>query len=236
MQVMPATCSAAPATSPDGGCPADIAAAIAPHSCRLRLVRDVSLSLLEERDLCARAKNGDRRALGELLRCHGPRLYRSILLPRLGRKAAAEEALSITYSRIIERFARFEWKDVGVYPWMRVVTLHVAIDQMRREKYERLFEPADLERTLEATRRESDKTADELERQDLEYSRQRVISLIERLPPRYGQAIRLRVLEGNSREYCAGVLSVSVGTFDVVLHRALSALKKELHRVAEAPT
>ena len=46
--------------------------------------------------LCLAAQGGDRKALGELLRRHGPRLYRAVLLPRLGSAAAAEEALSLT--------------------------------------------------------------------------------------------------------------------------------------------
>lgn len=207
-----------------------------PLSCRLRLVHAVVSNLPDERGLCARAKDGDKHAMGELLRHFGPRLYRAVLLPRLGRKAAAEEALCITYGRIIERFHQFEWHDVGVYPWMRVIALHVAIDLLRRERRERLFEPEDLERTLEAARRESDKTADELERQDLEYARHRVVELLDALNPRYREAIRLRVLEGKSREQCAAALSVTVATFDVLLHRSLTALKKEIGRDTEAST
>lgn len=205
-----------------------------PLSCRLRLVQNVPSSLSAERELCARAKNRDKQALGELLRLYGPRLYRAVLLPRLGRKAAAEEALSITYAHIVERFRQFEWHDVGVYPWMRVIALHVAIDLLRRERRERLFEPQDLERTLEAARHESDKSAEELERHDLEFARGRVQELLGALNARYRHAIQMRVLEGKSREQCASALAVSVGTFDVLLHRAMAALKKELSRDSEA--
>ena len=211
----------------------DIGSAAKHVSCKLRLVRDSGLSLKDEYELSQRAKAGDRSALGDLLRIHGPRLYRCVLLPKLGRKAAAEEALSVTYSRIVERIGQFEWHDVGIYPWLRVIALHVAIDMLRREKRERLFEPEDLERTLEAARRESDKTAEDLERLDLEYARQRVIELLDRISPRYATAIRTRVLHGQSREHCAANLSVTVGTFDVLLHRALAALKKELGRDME---
>jgi RNA polymerase sigma factor (sigma-70 family) len=202
-------------------------------SCTLRLVCDDSTFENEERDLCARAKAGDRQALGEIMRRHGPRLYRSVLLPRLGRKAVAEEALSIVYTQIVERIDQFEWRDVGIYPWLRVMAYHVAIDQLRREKRERLFEPADLERTLEAARQESDKTSAELEREDLEYARLRVLSLLDRLSARYAKAIRMRVINGQSREHCAAAFSVTIATFDVLLHRALSALKLEISRDSE---
>ena len=87
--------------------------------------------LAEERELCERAHAGDRSALGQLLRSHGPRLFRAVLLPRLGSRAAAEEALSVTYLKVVERFDQFSWQAVGVYPWLRVVALRVALDQLR---------------------------------------------------------------------------------------------------------
>jgi RNA polymerase sigma-70 factor (ECF subfamily) len=102
--------------------------------------------LAEERVLCERAHAGDRAALGQILRRHGPRLYRAVLLPRLGSVAAAEEALGVTYLKVVERFEQFRWQAVGVYPWLRVVALHVALDSLRRSKRETIFKPEDLER------------------------------------------------------------------------------------------
>ncbi|MGC4070078.1 MAG: sigma factor [Polyangiaceae bacterium] len=137
-----------------------------PNSCRLRLVCDRDAAIEAERLLCAKAKAGDRRALGELLRTHGPRLYRSVLLPRLGQRALAEEALATTYARVVERFEQFVWQDVGIYPWLRVIAFRVAIDHLRRHRRERLFQPEDLERTLEATQREEGERAERLEQQE----------------------------------------------------------------------
>ncbi|HET9931176.1 MAG TPA: sigma-70 family RNA polymerase sigma factor, partial [Polyangiaceae bacterium] len=77
-----------------------------------------ALPLERERVLAARAQDGDRDALAELLRLHGPRLYRSVLLPRLGSHAAAEDALSVTYMKVVERIAQFSWQEVGFYPWL----------------------------------------------------------------------------------------------------------------------
>ena len=88
-----------------------------------------SADLAHDRHLCDRAHAGDRDALGEILRLYGPRLFRSVLLPRLGSPPAAEEALSITYMKVVERFDQFAWQEVGVYPWLRVVALRVALDR-----------------------------------------------------------------------------------------------------------
>lgn len=183
--------------------------------------------LEEERQLSERARAGDREALGTLLRRYGPRLYRSVLLPRLGSAAAAEEALSATYMKVVERFDQFTWQSVGVYPWLRVVAMRIALDQLRARKREVLFDPGDVEREIDASSGE-DRDADVIEQHDLAVARQRVEYLLSRLNPRYAQAIRLRVLEERSREEAAKQLDVSVATFDVVLHRAMAALKKAL--------
>ena len=188
-----------------------------------------SAALAEERALCERAHAGDRAALGQLLRLHGPRLFRAVLLPRLGSRAAAEEALSVTYLKVVERFEQFSWQAVGVYPWLRVVALRVALDQLRSRKRETVFQPEDLEREIDQGEREAQDAATS-EQRDLAFARQRVVELVGRLHPRYGQALKLRILEERSREECAKALEVSTATFDVVLHRAVTALKKELAR------
>jgi RNA polymerase sigma factor (sigma-70 family) len=164
-----------------------------------------------------------------VLRRHGPRLYRAVLLPRLGVVAAAEDALGVTYLKAVERFAQFRWQAVGVYPWLRVVALNVAIDYLRRSKREAFFRPEDLERELNASEGLS-RTAIESEAADLAFARARVSEVLGRLNPRYAQALTLRMLDERPRDACAAILGVSPATFDVVLHRAVAALKKELAR------
>jgi RNA polymerase sigma-70 factor (ECF subfamily) len=134
--------------------------------------------------------------------------------------------------KVVERFDQFTWQDVGVYPWLRVVALRVALDQLRAKKREVLFEPVDIERELDAAERET-RDAALLEQHDLAVARRRVERLLGRLNPRYATAIRLRILEEQSREYAARELGVSVSTFDVVLHRAVAALKKVMSAQGE---
>ena len=49
-----------------------------------------------------------------------------------------------------------------------------------------------------------------------------------KINPRYAEAIRLRVLQERPREEVAAALGASPATFDVVLHRAMAALRKVL--------
>jgi len=182
----------------------------------------------DERRLCEAAKSGDRTALGVLLRNYGPILYRAVLLPRLGSEAVAQDALAETYARVVERFSQFSWQDCGVYPWLRVVALRIALDILRSKKRETLFQPEDIAREIERSESgmASSPDVDVLAARDLETSKARVEAALSKLNPRYERAIRLRVIEERPREEVARELGVSVSTFDVVLHRALTALKK----------
>ena len=66
------------------------------------------------------------------------------------------------------------------------------------------------------------------EKRDLHAARTRVEEALGRINRRYAEAIRLRILEDLPREDVAKRLGVTVSTFDVVLHRALTALRKAL--------
>src|SRR4029077_16593302 len=54
-----------------------------------------------------------------------------------------------------------------------------------------------------------------------------VTSVLERLNARYRRAIELRFVEELPREECALALEVKIGTFDVLLLRALKEFRKE---------
>lgn len=186
-------------------------------------------ALEDERREVERAQAGDRRALAQILRRHGPTLYRAVLLPRLGSRAAAEEALAVTYAKVVEKLDRFTWQSVGIYPWLRVVALRVALDQLRARRREIPFDTDDLAREIDQAEREHQGTdAATLARQDADLARARVADALARINPRYASAIRIRLLEERSREDAARELGVTTATFDVVLHRALAALKKAL--------
>jgi DNA-directed RNA polymerase specialized sigma24 family protein len=54
---------------------------------------------------------------------------------------------------------------------------------------------------------------------------QRIGETLAGLNPRYRRAIELRLVEERSREACAEALEVKLGTFDVLLLRALRAFR-----------
>jgi RNA polymerase sigma factor (sigma-70 family) len=197
--------------------------------CIVLAVRAAPFSAETEQALVVRAKQGDRAALGELLSRFGPTLFRSVLYPRLGDVTVAEQALGDTYARVVERIGTFEWQPPGVYPWLRMVALHVAIDLLRARRRELLFEPEDLQREAETGHFDAageDPAEVLMERRDLAAARAKLELGLAKIHPRYATAIRLRIIEERPREEVAAALGVSNSTFDVVLHRAMAALRK----------
>ncbi|WP_394820854.1 RNA polymerase sigma factor [Pendulispora albinea] len=188
-----------------------------------------------ERQLVVRAQAKDREALGELLGRYGPGLYRSVLLPRLGSEAAAKDALADTYAKVVERIDRFTWQNVGFYPWLRTLALRVAIDQLRARKRMLVWDADDVERSLDADAGGDGGTDQSLsEHQDRAAARAKVTHAMGTIHPRYARAIQLRILEERPREEVATLLEVTPATFDVLLHRAIAALKKALASAKES--
>jgi RNA polymerase sigma-70 factor (ECF subfamily) len=197
--------------------------------------RDLERAHVQERDrvLVERAQAGDRAAIGELLQTYGPGLYRSVLLPRLGSEAAAKDALGETYARVVERLHQFTWQNVGFYPWLRTVALRVALDALRARKRLVLYEENDLAREIDDASTTTPLDQRVSDRRDLESARARVDAALDRLHPRYARALRLRVLEERPRDEVAALMEVTPATFDVLLHRAIAALKKALEETAQ---
>ena len=205
------------------------------RTCIVLAVKVRPFSPETEQALVARAQGGDRAALGELLSQFGPTLFRSVLYPRLGDVTVAEQALGDTYARVVERIGTFEWQYPGIYPWLRMIALHVAIDLLRARRRELLFEPEDLQREAEDGPPPSspgDPASALMERRDLDAARAKLEHGLSQIHPRYASAIRLRILEERPREEVAVALGVSSSTFDVILHRAMAALRKAIARVS----
>jgi RNA polymerase sigma factor (sigma-70 family) len=181
-----------------------------------------------ERDHCTRAIGGDARALRALLDHFSGPLHDAIILPRVGSRADAAEILEDTLSRAVERIADFRWDESrGMWPWLRRIAIHRIVDGARRRSAERrMNERYEAEVAALPPRIEAGAEAEMIEAEELHARELRLSGALEALNERYRRAIELRIFEEQSREQCAQALGVTVPTFDVVLHRALGALKK----------
>jgi RNA polymerase sigma-70 factor (ECF subfamily) len=183
-----------------------------------------------ERRSVEAARRGDRAAFAELYRRYAPELFRRVLMPRLGNRQAAEDALAETFRTFLERIDQYEDQGKSVWYWLARVAVNKATD-MHRVKGRTNRALVSFKSLLEPLT-QGPKTPDALVESDVERERlaEAVTVTIQRLNPRYRRAIELRFLEDRSREDCAEALEVKLGTFDVLILRALRAFRKEWDR------
>ena len=179
-----------------------------------------------ERQCVSRAVQGDAQAFGEIYDAYAERLYRRVLFTLLGNATAAEDALAETFRVAFQRLGSYRPGEVSIYHWLAAIARNKALDMHRARKvtgralasFEALLEPLAL----------APDSPEQLFEQ--ESSRRRlgvaVESTLGQINARYREAIALRFLEDQSREACAARLGVKVGTFDVLLLRALRAFRK----------
>lgn len=187
--------------------------------------------LSRERELVARARRGERDAVAALYRAFASRIYASVLMPRLGNPQAAEDALSETFRTALERLDTFDDQGVSIYFWLSRIAVNKATD-MHRVKARTRRALTSFEDLLAPLRPSSPRPERELEEREQERAvREAVTTVLDRINPRYRQAIALRFMEDKSRNECAEAMDVKLGTFDVLLLRALRAFRKEWEAV-----
>lgn len=171
-----------------------------------------------------RMVTGDREAFATLYGWYGDAVYRSILARNPNRESA-EDCLRDTFRTALEKIEGFRYDGRSIFFWLRRIGVNKAMDAHRRQQRDRAlseriqFQPEGAIASTPAPRPDRGlEVADTARDVDISLSR---------LNPRYAQVLRLRLLEDRSREECAGILGVTVGNFDVILHRATKAFRQE---------
>jgi RNA polymerase sigma-70 factor (ECF subfamily) len=178
-----------------------------------------------ERRAVARAQAGDVRALEPLLARHAEPLFSSVILPRLGDRALAEDVLKETFVVAFERISGFSWQGRSLFFWLRQIALNKVVDVHRqRGRGRRLVDALQAEAEAEAQPAQVDDAL--IAAQDRARARERIDQALVALPERYARAIRLRLVEERGREECAREMGVQLGNFDVILFRAVRAFRK----------
>lgn len=187
----------------------------------------LSAPAAEEKALVEAAQAGDADALRMLLDRVSRPLYGAVILPRVGIAADAEEILRDTLMRAIDRLHTFRWTGAGIFPWLRQIAVNQVIDHVRRVQRRTRLEER-VERQAADVMPLHHAGADELliDQQERALSLKTMNAALDGLSERYRQAVVLRLLEERPREACAEAMGVAVGNFDVILHRALAALRK----------
>ena len=186
----------------------------------------VAEKLEEERRLVAEAQAGNLDAMRPILESHAGPLYASVILPRLGDAAAAEDVLRDTFTTAIEKIDQFRWTGKSIYVWLRQIAVNKVYDVHRRSKRSLMLADAMARELPRTTSPDAGADALLMAAEEQDQNRERIAQTLAALSPRYRTAIELRLVEELPRDECARRMDVTTGTFDVVLFRAVRAFRR----------
>lgn len=172
------------------------------------------------------AKRGNLDAMRPIFEQYAPSLYASVIFPRLGDRAAAEDVLRDTLLTAVEKLDRFRWQGKSIYAWLRQIAVNKVYDVHRRNKRSRKLVDAMAVEMPTRTAPESRADVRIMAAQEQRINRTRIAETLGQLSDRYRTAIQLRLIDELSREECADRMNITVNNFDVVLFRAVRSFRK----------
>ena len=196
--------------------------------------QELERELEQEHRLVEQAQQGNLDAMRPILERYAAPLYGTVILPRLGDAASAEEVLRDTLATAVEKIRRFTWQGKSIYPWLRQIAINKVYDVHRQSRRSRRLADAMAHEVDVESDPASHADAQLIADQERRTHRMRIDHTMGQLQDRYRLAIELRLVQELSREDCAQRLGVAIGTFDVLLFRAVRAFRK--HFGERAPT
>ena len=195
----------------------------------------LELDLEQEQRLVEEAQQGHLDSMRPILERYAAPLYGTVILPRLGDAVSAEEVLRDTLATAVEKIRRFTWQGKTIYPWLRQIAINKVYDIHRQSKRSRRLADAMVHEVAIESDPESHADAQLIADQERRAHRDRIDDTMQQLQDRYRAAIELRLIQELPREDCARRLGVTIGTFDVLLFRAVRAFRKHFGERAEVP-
>ncbi len=185
-----------------------------------------AVELEEEQRLVEEAQQGNLDAMRPILERYAQPLYGTVILPRLGDTVSAEDVLRDTLATAVEKIKRFTWQGKSIYPWLRQIAINKVFDVHRQSKRSRRLADAMAHEVQTETDPTSHADALLMADQERRSHRGRIDETMQQLQERYRTAIEHRLILELSRVSCAKRLGVTIGTFDVLLFRAVRAFRK----------
>ena len=188
----------------------------------------MTFTVEQERDMILALQKGDRQAASWLYETFSDVLFRKVILSRLPYVDQAEDVLCDTFRIALEKIETYQVIDRSIFFWLRRIAINLVVDTYRkqvrkRELAERILARDAVDMVMGSRSTQAD---DVLSQTEEENDTKAMVNLaLEKLNPRYAKALRMRLLEEQSREFCAEAFGISVGNFDVLFHRASKAFR-----------
>jgi RNA polymerase sigma-70 factor (ECF subfamily) len=174
--------------------------------------------MLDEDELIARARRGDREAFAELYQRYLPMIY-AYVRARVFNDHDAEDLTEQVFLRAFQSLDRYRRRGWPYSAFLYRVARNVLVDHIRRAR------PVLPEEAAEAHPDPAASTDETLIQRE---ERQRLQQALDRLPEDYQEVIRLRLLMSMPTAEAAQWLGRSEGAVRILLYRAVQALRREL--------
>jgi RNA polymerase sigma-70 factor, ECF subfamily len=174
---------------------------------------------LNETELLAQARAGNRQALDQLVSLYWQPVYRYVFY-KVRHKEEAEELTQETFLKAITYLPKFEDRGVSFLSFLIRVATNLITDHWRK-KARRENLPLS-----EALALSDGNSPDELA--ILEERRRIVDSAIDALPEEQRKVIQLRLIEGRSIKESADVMQKSEGALKMLQQRALQNIRQRV--------
>ncbi len=189
--------------------------------------------MTESTELVQRMLAGDERAFTAFFNDYFPRVYR-FALPRLNSDAdAATEVVQGTLIKAMRKLKDFRG-EASLFTWVCQICRHEVVDHLRRvgrhsSKVVLIDDSADVRAAVEAI------AGPAIEEPAQQYSqaevRQLVRTVLDRLPPRYGDALEMKYVEGLSVDEIGAELGIGTTAAQSLLARARVAFRDAVEAV-----
>jgi RNA polymerase sigma-70 factor (ECF subfamily) len=175
----------------------------------------------DERILVEQAK-ADPAAFAELYRRYLPRVH-AFAYRRTGVTEVAEDITSAAFERALRNIHLYTWQPAGFGPWLfRIVANELA------DHYRRTGRDASPRAAGAAVRLAAEAPRDPADEVGERHAVDAMLTAMDRLSPRYQQALALRYLSGLGPDEAAAAMGTSKATMAVIVFRATRALRRAM--------
>ncbi|MFN0090798.1 MAG: RNA polymerase sigma factor [Acidimicrobiales bacterium] len=179
----------------------------------------------DERLLVDRARS-DPNAFAALYRLYLPRIH-AFAYRRSRSREVAEDVTAATFERAYRQLDNFEWRGGGFGSWLFRIAANELADYYRSQQRSKSDRGQQAMGALHSPASFDD--VDHIETD--ESSAKRLLAALDKLNPRYQQAISLRYLAGLSHDEAALAMGSSKPVMAVTLSRALRALRSAMEKM-----
>jgi RNA polymerase sigma-70 factor (ECF subfamily) len=191
---------------------------------------------LEASEVMARYCRGDAAAFHRLYALLAPRIL-GYLTGLLGDRAAAEDALQLTFLKVHEARSSYVM-GANPIPWIYTIAHRTSLDELRKRKRSRVKLTKDgalpAEPAAHITGVPSDAHGDESDRADSAAAAAGALAALDRLPENQRLALILTKVHGRSTAEAAMITGSTPGAIKQRAHRAYVTLREMLSKKAPA--